>query len=140
MEPEPGSASPDKRTHRDSAGPGHSPFSRPGLTARAGPFALVAVVAEASLALPPGTRVGTAVIVSLVLLAAVALAFLLPWDRLPVWARVLVPLAYTGSALALTLAAGTVSGVGLVILIPLIWTALFHRPWESAWVIAAIVA
>ena len=140
MEPEPGSASPDKRTHRDSAGPGHSPFSRPGLTARAGPFALVAVVAEASLALPPGTRVGTAVIVSLVLLAAVALAFLLPWDRLPAWARVLVPLAYTGSALALTLAAGTVSGVGLVILIPLIWTALFHRPWESAWVIAAIVA
>jgi len=28
---------------------------------------------------------GTAVYVSLVLLAAVALAFLLPWDRLPFW-------------------------------------------------------
>ena len=139
-EPEPGSASPDERIHRDSAGPGRSPFSRSGLTARVGPFALVAVAAEASLALPPGTRIGTAVIVSLVLLAAVALAFLLPWDRLPFWVPVLVPLAYTGSALALTLAAGTVSGVGLVILIPLIWTALFHRPWESACVVAAIVA
>lgn len=75
--PNPGSTSPDELIHRDSAGPGHSPFSRPGLTARTGPFALVAVAAEASLVLPPGTRMGTAVIVSLVLLTAVALAFLL---------------------------------------------------------------
>ena len=46
------------------------------------------------------------VTVSLVLLATTGLAFLLPWNRLPGWATVLVPLAYTGSALALTLAAG----------------------------------
>jgi signal transduction histidine kinase len=64
----------------------------------------------------------------------------LPWSRLPGWATVLVPLAYTGSALALTLAGGTVSGVGIVLLVPLIWTALFHRRWESACVVAAIVA
>jgi signal transduction histidine kinase len=119
---------------------GDSPFSGPGLLARAAPFALVAVAAEASLALPPGTRAWPAVTVSLVLLAATALAFLLPWNRLPDWATVLVPLAYTGSALALTLAGGTVSGVGLVLLVPLIWTALFHRRWESACVVAAIVA
>ena len=104
------------------------------------PFALVAVAAEASLALPPGTSAWTALTVSLVLLAAVGLAFLLPWDRLPAWLSVLVPLAYTGSALALTLAGGTVSGVGLVVLIPLFWTTLFHRRWESACVVAAIVA
>ena len=52
----------------------------------------------------------------------------------------LVPLAYTGSALALTLAGGTVSGIGIVLLVPLIWTVLFHRRWESACVVAAIVA
>jgi hypothetical protein len=34
-------------------------------------------------------------IVSLVLPAAVTLAFLLPWARLPAWAAVLVPLVYT---------------------------------------------
>ena len=119
---------------------GDSPFSGPGLLARAAPFALVAVAAAASLALPPGTRAWPAVTVSLVLLAATGLAFLLPWDRLPGWATVLVPLAYTGSALALTLAGGTVSGVGIVLLVPLIWTALFHRRWESACVVAAIVA
>ncbi len=140
MEPEPGSASLEESSPLASFSAGHSPFGRPGLAARVGPFALVAVVAEASLALPPGTRVGTAVIVSLVLLAAVALAFLLPWRRLPAWAPVLVPLTCTGWALALTLAGGTISGVGLVVLIPLIWSALFHRPWESACVVAAIVA
>jgi signal transduction histidine kinase len=140
MEPEPGSAGLEESSLPAPFSAGHSPFARPGLAARVGPFALVAVVAEASLALPPGTRVGTAAIVSLVLLAAVALAFLLPWRRLPGWAPVLVPLTCTGWALALTLAGGTISGVGLVVLIPLIWSALFHRPWESACVVAAIVA
>jgi signal transduction histidine kinase len=120
--------------------PDGAPFRGPGLLARAGPFALVAVAAEASLALPPGTRAWPAVTVSLVLLAAAGLAFLLPWNRLPGWATVLVPLTYTGSALALTLAGGAVSGVGIVLLVPLIWTALFHQRWESACVVAAIVA
>jgi signal transduction histidine kinase len=49
-------------------------------------------------------------------------------------------LGYAGSVLALILAAGTISGVGIVILVPLIWTALFGRLWESAYVVAAIVA
>jgi signal transduction histidine kinase len=119
---------------------GRSPFQGPGLLARAVPFAVVAVLAEASLALPPAPRSLPPVIVSLVLLLAVAAAFGLPWSRLPTWTTVLVPLAYTGSALALILAAGSTSGVGIVILIPLVWTALFHRPWESAWIVAAIVA
>ena len=139
MEPNAGTA----RLDEPSPGayrPGGSPFQGPGLLARVGPFAAVAVIAEASLALPPGAHMGTAVVLSLVLLAVTALAFLLPWDRLPGWLPVLVPLAYTGSALALTLAAGTVSGVGIVILIPLIWTSLFHRRWESACVVVAIVA
>ena len=102
MEPRPGFADEGSRgLFTDGV-----PFLGPGLLARAGPFALVAVAAEASLALPPGTREWTAVTVSLILLAATGLAFLLPWDRLPGWTTVLVPLTYTGSALALTLAGG----------------------------------
>jgi signal transduction histidine kinase len=104
------------------------------------PFATVALLAEASLALPPGPQSGSAVLASIVALLAVAGAFLLPWSRLPVWLPVLVPLLYTGSVLALILAAGATSGVGAVILIPLIWTALFNHRWESACVVAAIVA
>ena len=119
---------------------GRAPFAGPQLRTRALPFAVVALVAEASLALPGGTRSVPAAIVSIGLLAATAAAFLLPWPRLPGWVSVLVPLCYAGSVLALILAAGPTSGVGIVILIPLVWTALFHRRWESACIVAAIVA
>jgi len=119
--------------------PGY-PFRGPGLLVRTVPFAAIAILAEASLALTSGPISPWAATVSLVLLIAVAAAFALPWQRLPGWTSVLVPLTYTGSVLALILAAGTTSGVGVVILVPLIWTALFHRRWESACIVAAIVA
>lgn len=124
----------------DSAGLASAPLRGPGLLARVGPFAAVAVVAEASLALPPGPTSAWPVLASVVLLAVTAAGFALPWSRLPDWMTVLVPLAYLSSVLALLLAAGATSGVGIVILIPLVWTALFQRRWESACVVAAIVA
>lgn len=117
------------------------PFRGPGLLARVAPFAVVAVLAEVSLALPEsGVQSTPAVITSVVLLLATAALFALPWARLPAWATVLVPLTYTGSVLALILAAGATAGVGLVILVPLVWTALFHQRWESACIVVAVVA
>ncbi|HTS99203.1 MAG TPA: histidine kinase [Streptosporangiaceae bacterium] len=118
--------------------PGY-PFRGPGMFARVLPFGVVAVLAEASLALPPGPQSALAVVISIVLLVATAAEFLLPWTRLPGWMAVLIPLTYTSSVLALILAAGPTSGVGIVILIPLIWTALFHHRWESGCVVAAIM-
>jgi signal transduction histidine kinase len=115
------------------------PFRGPGALARAAPFAAIAALAEASLALPPLPGDLWPVLVSLVLLAIPPAFVLLPWPRLPHWAPVLVPLTYTGSVLALILASGATSGVGIVILVPLIWTALYHRPWESACIVVAIV-
>lgn len=110
-----------------AAPPDDSPFRRAGLAGRLWPFAVVAILAEASLALPPVSHDWAALTVSLVLLLAVAVEFALPWQWMPAGLRVLVPLTYTGSVLALTLAGGPVSGIGVVVLIPLIWTALFHR-------------
>jgi len=124
-------------THGKQAG---SAFRGPGLWARVAPFAIVAILAEASLALPSSGQSGWAALNSVVLLLATAAGFLLPWPRLPGWMPVLVPLTYTASVLALDLAAGLTSGVGIVILIPLVWTALFHRRWESVCVVAAVVA
>ena len=124
-------------THGEKAG---APFQGPGLWARVAPFAVVAVLAEASLALPTAVRSGPAVLASVLLLLLTAAGFLLPWSRLPGWMPVLVPLTYTASVLALDLAAGSTSGAGIVILIPLVWTALFHRRWESVCVVAAIAA
>ena len=139
MGPEAGSATPVPAFPASGDHSG-SPFRGPGLLTRVAPFAVVAALAEASLALPPGSQSVPAAVVSVLLLLAVPAAFLLPWSRLPAWASVFVPLLYTGSALALILAAGATSGVGIVILIPLLWTALFHQRWESGCVVAAIVA
>src|ERR1700722_6562186 len=119
--------------------PGY-PFRGPGLLVRVAPFAAIAVLAEASLALPPRPQSGASAAVSLVLLLAVAAAFALPWPPRPPFLAVLVPLAYCGSVLALILSMGATSGIGLVILVPLIWTALYQRRWESACVVVAIAA
>jgi diguanylate cyclase (GGDEF)-like protein len=119
-----------------------APFRGHGLRQRLGAFALVAVVAEASLALPGGHISGRDTVISVTLLAIAGLAIVaLPWDNLPQWSTVVVPVAYTASVLMLILAFGRdISGVGIVILIPLVWTALYHRRWESAVVVVAIVA
>ncbi len=101
---------------------------------------MVAVLAELSLVLPPGPVSWWQAAVSVILLAATAGAVFLPWDRLPGWAPVAVPLLYTASVLPLMAAVGgTSGGIGVVLLIPLVWTVLFHRPWESACVVAGIV-
>lgn len=69
-----------QKVYQMGPGPGSAdralgpPFSGPGLLARVAPFALVAVAAEASLALPPGTHAWPAVTVSLILLALTGLS------------------------------------------------------------------
>jgi signal transduction histidine kinase len=115
------------------------PFTGPGLLTRVAPFAVVAVLAQVSLALPAGMISTLPAIISTVLLLVVVAEFWLPWERLPGWATVLVPLTYEASALFLILAAGPTAGVGLVILMPLIWTTLFQRRWESFCVVGAII-
>ena len=116
------------------------PFQRDGLGGRVLPFAVVAAAAAGSLALRPGPKSTSDAAMSVLLLVAIRAAFLLPWARLPSALTVLVPLGYTASVLLLALAAGGSSGIGIVILIPLIWTALYHRRWESAVVVVAIVS
>ena len=128
-----------------SAAPGHPPgypFRGPGLLARVAPFTVVVVLAEASLALPSGGRMSPwPRVASIVLLLAMPAGFLLPWSRLPVWMSVLVPLTGTGWVLALLLAEGGAHvGLAPIALVPALWTALFHRRWESACIVVAIAA
>lgn len=131
--------------------PERAPLTRPdnpllqrrdGLLVRIAPFAALALIAEASLLLPPGPASLPDAIVSVLLLAGVAaeIAFV-PWPKVPGWLTVTVPLLYTASILFLIQAAGgSTSGVAIVLLSPLIWTALFHRRWESALVTLAVLA
>jgi diguanylate cyclase (GGDEF)-like protein len=116
------------------------PFRRDGLLRRIGPFAVVAFLAEVSIALPPGPASSNYTVMSAVLLFATVVGCLLPWHRLPSAFDVIVPLLYIASVLTLNLAAGgSTSGVGIVVLMPLVWTALYHRPYQSAIIVAAIL-
>jgi signal transduction histidine kinase len=123
----------------DASGPA---LRRDGLAARIGPFAALAVLAEASLALPPGpASVPYAIASAAILALTAALVVLLPWDRLPAWCDVTVPLLYVASVFPLIQAAGgEYAGIMLILLSPIIWTALYHRPWESACVSVAALA
>lgn len=120
--------------------PASSPFQRGGRLTRVLPFAAVAAAAEAAVVLPPGPRSAAWLTVSLVLLGCAAGAVFLPWERLPRALAVLVPLVYLGSVLGLIMAlGGPGTGAGLVLLVPVIWTALYHRPWESGCVLTGLV-
>jgi diguanylate cyclase (GGDEF)-like protein len=117
------------------------PFRRDGRFKRALPFAAVAILAEASLALPPGPKSAGYTVLSVILLVAVFASIpLAPWHRLPKWMSVLVPVAYVSSVLTLILATGSAtSGIGIVILVPLVWSVLFQERWESLVVVVAIL-
>jgi len=123
----------------DASGPA---LRRDGLLARIAPFAALAVLAEASLALPPGpASVSYALASVLILAATAALVVLLPWDRLPAWCDVAVPLLYVASVFPLIQGAGgEYAGIMLILLSPIIWTALYHSRWESACVSVAALA
>ncbi len=120
----------------DASGPA---LRRDGLLARIAPFAALALLAEASLALPPGpVSTPDAILSALILAVTVALVALMPWDRLPDWCDVAVPLLYTASVFPLIQAAGgEYAGIMLILLSPIIWAALYHGRWESAIVSAA---
>jgi len=119
----------------------NDPMGRREQRRRVLPFAMVAVLALASLALPPGPTSNADAFTSVGLLLLTALLLGLPISRTPGLFSVLVPVTYSFSVLLLVLAAGgSTSGIGIIILLPLVWTALYHEPWESAIVVVVIVA
>jgi diguanylate cyclase (GGDEF)-like protein len=116
------------------------PFDHPGLARRVLPFALVTGFAEASLVLTAATASLAYALVSAGLWCAIGAALFLPWERMPPWLTVLMPLTLVGVVLTLVLATGSPSsGVGIIILVPLVWSTLHHRRWESFVVVAGMV-
>ena len=72
------------------------------------PFALAAVIAEASLALPPGpSSNGYTALSAGLLVGVIAAVIFLPWQRLPAWSSVLIPVVYVWSVCTLILATGS---------------------------------
>ena len=105
------------------------------------PFGLVALFAQVSTAFQAGLEHTWAYIASSAVLALlVAVVVLVPWDRMPVCSQVLGPLL---SALwvGLLLASQRTVETGLtpLVLLPIVWVALYQRPSEAAVVVIAVV-
>jgi hypothetical protein len=103
------------------------------------PFALVAVLGVASTALPPepaSWEVIAAAAAGLTIVSAVA--FAIPWRRLPRWSWVLPALAFLAVVAALRHAhGGAVSGYAPLSLLPVVWAALYLRLREVLVVVTA---
>jgi diguanylate cyclase (GGDEF)-like protein len=105
------------------------------------PFSIVAIVAEASLVLSPGRDSLAATISSVFFLLLTVASFgLFAKTSRGDWTHLLVPLFYTASVLSLVIAAGSASpGVGLVMLLAVLWTAIYLEIWKSLIVISGVV-
>ena len=92
-------------------------------------FALVAVgtVLVALIPFPHDARreIGVAGVIFFVLVAA---AFLLPWERLPDWAWLVIPIGYIAViAIIRDAQGGSNSGLVVMYLLPIVWLALYGR-------------
>jgi hypothetical protein len=92
-------------------------------------FALVAIgtILVALVPFPHHARreIGVAGVVFFVLLAA---AFLLPWERLPDWAWLVIPIGYIAViAIIRDAQGGSNSGLIVLYLLPIVWLALYGR-------------
>ena len=105
------------------------------------PFGLVALFAQVSAAFQTGMEhPGVYVAGSAVLALVVAVVTLAPWDRLPVWSQVIGPLllaVWVGLLLASQREVET--GLTPLVLLPIVWVALYHRPAEAVVVVIAVV-
>jgi diguanylate cyclase (GGDEF)-like protein len=97
------------------------------------PIVTVALVAQASAVALPGTRSMPAFLASCGVLAVViSLALALPRLGAPSWVRLLVPSGYLISlALLFASHAAVAAGLQPLVLLPILWVALYHRPGES---------
>ena len=109
--------------------------------ARSAPFAVVAAVGQLSAGWPPGPGNSAAFWVSTALLAS-------PWPS-PSWSAgdvepstlLIRASVYIASVILLMIATGGVSsGLGSLLLIPVVGVALYGRRWESACVVALVLA
>jgi signal transduction histidine kinase len=108
--------------------------------ARSAPFAVVAAVGQISAGWPPGPGNYGAFWVSTALLLALAVAILVR-RRVEPSTLLIRASVYIASVILLMIATGGVSsGLGSLLLIPVVGVALYGRRWESSCVVALVLA
>jgi diguanylate cyclase (GGDEF)-like protein len=91
------------------------------------PFALASALPFAMMLLPgPSFGLGPTLIAAVLAIISLAFAALVPWHRRPDWWTLVPALGYLATvALLREAGGGTASGVGPMVLLPVIWIALF---------------
>jgi diguanylate cyclase (GGDEF)-like protein len=99
----------------------------------------VALLAEGSVALPPGPANELLFVLGSLLLIPVLGTLLLPWQRYRRWMTLIPSLAFTMAATLLVLSlGGTTSGLLPLFIAPVLWTALYEGKRQTSLVIAAV--
>src|SRR4051812_5303382 len=91
------------------------------------PFGLASALPFAMLLLPgPTFGLGSTLVAAAVAIVSIAFAAVVPWQRAPDWWTLVPSLGYLAVVALLRQAGGgTASGVGPMVLLPVIWMALF---------------
>jgi diguanylate cyclase (GGDEF)-like protein len=102
-------------------------------------FGGLQVLALASVLIPNGPqRAGWYVAAVVFTLAVAAMRLAMPWSRVPRWFRVVPLLIATAAIGCLIHSATTSTGLGSLLLLPLLYSAFYGAQWESYALIPAI--
>ena len=106
---------------------------------RSAPFAIAGLVALASTLLPPGPRHPEWLLVAVALAVALALDGLFGFSKqAPAWVPTVQLLVTVATIAVVAYAAGPSSGFTALLLLPVIFSALYGKPWEAAFLIPAV--
>jgi len=121
--------------------PAAGPLAREGVLRRAWPFVLAGVVARAMLWLPNSLVTDRPALYAAgaSTLALLVAAVLIPWPRLPIWTQGLVPLAFLGVVALLRESTGGIAGYAVLVMLPVLWLALYGTLWQLVTSIALTV-
>ena len=112
------------------------------LLTRVAPFVGIGVAGSWASALLPGAFHVEAALLALALtIVLTAMVVLVPWNRLPPWTQTISPLLFLG-VVALTRHAtgGSSSGLGSLVLLPVIWFALYGTRLQMVLCVASVSA
>ncbi len=117
------------------------PFAREGLFRRIMPFGLSACLAFALVPLPPAEEhLGALLSAGILTVLLVASILLVPWHRMPDYVQAVPPMAYFAVIALLRHAeGGAESGYGQLVLLPLVWLALYGTRRQLAVAFAAMI-
>ena len=118
------------------------PLSDPGAPARVAPFASASIIALVLVLLPPSSSdrflLAEAAVLTTIVIAA---ALLVPWVRLPAWCQATIPLTFFAVVALLRQAGGgATSGYAPLVMLPILWLAIYGSRTQLRLGIAAMAA